>query len=97
MIPSLVEFLKKFEYLSVLNIVIAVDGNRAPDFEPILPLLDLCKTKVFVIFKGPEILGTPQGWENSWPIEWDIEWNKWLLVKRGDKYSASTVGTSCRR
>jgi len=55
-----VEFLKKFEYLSVLDIVITIDGNQAPDFEPVLSLLDLCKIKVFVIFKGPEILGAPQ-------------------------------------
>jgi hypothetical protein len=83
-IPTLVETLKLFESLETLEIVITVEMTSPPDFEPLLPLYDLCGNRSGTVFVSPydgnaRYFRTPW-WQ--WTERWDMAWKDCLVRNR---------------
>jgi hypothetical protein len=84
-VPGLVECLKSFDSLSNLEIVITTELTNPPDFEPLLPLYDLCGNRTNVVFDAPiEYFGINvySTWL-QWTERWDNAWKNCLARHRG--------------
>lgn len=83
-IPGLVECLGKFESLATLEITITAEMTSPPDFEPLLPLYDICGKCTNVVFIDPiEYFGInfySTWWQ--WTERWDLAW-KDCLIRNG--------------
>jgi hypothetical protein len=83
-VPGLVKCLEKFESLVDLEITITVEMLSPPNFDPLLPLYDLCGKYTTVVFLDPA--ENNQGnfispwWQ--WTEGWDIAW-KDCLIRNG--------------
>ena len=91
-IPGLVECLENFLVLSSLEISITAESVRPPDFDPILPLYDLCGPRTTVVFVDHL---KPLGWlyrnvRSPWSERWDIAWQSCLI--RNGRQSETNFG-----
>lgn len=78
-IPGLTEFLKTFTKLSVLQIVINMDKEEAPDFTGLLPLWDI-SPQTIVTIKSPH-----STWTLDWHAKWEPAWRECLVKNNRTK------------
>ena len=80
-VPELIGCLEKFERLVNLQITIVAEKGDPPNFEPLLPLYDICGTKTTVVFV--DITGSSGGNLSIFlprPTDnWDIAWKDCLI------------------
>lgn len=70
-VPGLTNFLRSFEQLEAVEIVVTVEPKEAPDFEGLLPLYDLHVKQVaveFASFIAPGISILPV---SLWKLAWE--------------------------
>lgn len=83
-VPGLVRSFQKFEALVDLEITITVEMTSPPNFDPLLPLYDLCGKRTTVVFVDPTIgINFQHSWR-QWTERWDIAW-KDCLIQNGRK------------
>ncbi len=80
MIPELVAFLKKYECLETLEIVIVAVQAQTPNFEILLPLYDVCGKATKVEFQQPYPSGDNVFFSAGWMRNWKSTWDECLLA-----------------
>lgn len=89
-VPSLIRSLRRFEALVDLEITVTAEMTSPPDFEPLLPLYDLCGKRTTVVFVDPtEHFGVnflSSWWQ--WTERWDVAW-KDCLIRNGRKHDGN--------
>ena len=83
-VPGLVKCLEKFESLVDLEITVTVEMASPPDFDPLLPLYDLCGKHTTVVFidYSENIRNNFISDRSYWAESWDIAW-KDCLIRNG--------------
>ncbi|KAG0652517.1 hypothetical protein D0Z07_0633 [Hyphodiscus hymeniophilus] len=80
-VPGLVHCLQKFGSLVEHEVTITVEVTKPPDFEPLLPLYDICGKRTTVLFVDPTGhfgLNFRNSWW-QWVESWDIAWKDGLI------------------